>query len=346
MTRLIQAVAALLAALLLGWLQALFTLARLLSGRIANWSAQSRLPGRTARGSDSHCNPVRHPSYRKPDPLIYDQYFLMNLGMAVTWDNPDIELRRGGVTVSSSNVLPDTEYEIVARVWNGSTDAPVVQLPVYFSYLEFGIGMTSHAIDNGLPTHVDLGVKGGMNCPAFATKRWRTPREPGHYCLQVFLDWLDDANPLNNLGQENLSIGVAHSPAQFTFMLRNDGAERRDFLFEVDAYRPPKPRPCHDVRTPTAADRRETVAQPAADRLFPVLDPTVRARHDPKAYPLGEGWLVTFDPPAPALDVGEARQIHVTVTPPAAFVGSRPVNVRALHGSTPAGGVTLVVTRD
>jgi hypothetical protein len=37
------------------------------------------------------------------------------------------------VVVSSSDVLPDTEYDIVARVWNGSTDTPVVQLPVYFS---------------------------------------------------------------------------------------------------------------------------------------------------------------------------------------------------------------------
>jgi hypothetical protein len=60
---------------------------------------------------------------------------------------------------------------------------------------------------------------------------------------------------------------------------------------------------------------------------------------------LSEGWLVAFDPPAPVLDAGEARRIQVTVTPPAAFVGSQPVNVRALHGGTPAGGVTLVVTR-
>lgn len=345
MTRLIRAIAAFLAALLLGWLQALLALVRLLSGRLARWSAQSKLPGRAARGSDSHCNPLRHPSYHQPDPLIYDQYFLMSLGLAVTWDNPDIELRRGGVVVSSSDVLPDTDYDIVARVWNGSTEAPVVRLPVYFSYLEFGIGMTSHAIDNGLPTHVDLGVKGGVDCPAFATKRWRTPREPGHYCLQVVLDWLDDANPLNNLGQENLSIGVAHSPAQFAFALRNDAAQRRDFRFEVDTYRLPQAPPCDEVRMPTKAQRRETAAQPAAYRLAPVLDPAVRARHDPQAYPLGEGWLVAFDPPAPVLDAGETTRIQVTVTPPAAFVGSQPVNVRAVHGTTPAGGVTLVVTR-
>lgn len=345
MINLFHALAGLLATILLGWLQAIPWIVRLLHGLLANLSAQSRLPGRAARGSDSNCNPVRHPSYRKPDPLIYDQYFLMSLGLAVTWDNPDIELRRGGVTVSSSDILPDTEYDIVARVWNGSTNAPVVNMPVYFSYLEFGIGVTAHPIDNGVPTYVDLGVKGGVNCPAFAIKRWRTPPVPGHYCLQVFLDWLDDANPLNNLGQENLAIAVAHSAAQFTFMLRNDGAERRSYRFEVDAYRPPKPRPCDEVRPPTVADRRHLAVQPAMFRLIPVLDPAARARHDPAAYPLGDDWHVGFDPAEPALDPGEGRLIRVDATPPAGFVGATPINVRALYGTTSIGGVTLVVTQ-
>ena len=132
-------------------------------------------------------------AYRKPDPLIYDQYFLMSLGLAVTWDNPDIELRRGDVLVSSSEILPDTDYEIVARIWNGSTDAPIVNLPVYFSYLEFGIGTIAHKIDGGRPTYVDLGVKGGPDCPAFAQKAPRfcqqyaraRARVMGYYSLEL-----------------------------------------------------------------------------------------------------------------------------------------------------------------
>ena len=147
----LQALLKFLLALLVGWIQGLVELIRLISGLIANASARNRLPGRAAKGADSQCIPIRHPSYRKPDPLIYDQYYLMGLGLAVTWDNPDIELRRGGVAVSSSEILPDTEYEIVARIWNGSTDAPVVDLPVYFSYLDFGIGTTRHEIDHGKP---------------------------------------------------------------------------------------------------------------------------------------------------------------------------------------------------
>lgn len=333
----------LLATLIAGWIRGLAELIRLLRGRIANEAARGRLPGRAAKGADSYCIPIRHPSYRKPDPLIYDQYFLMSLGLAVTWDNPDIELHRGGVAVPSSEILPDTEYEIVARIWNGSTDAPVVDLPVHFSYLEFGIGTTVHPIDGGKPEYVDLGVKGGVNCPAFATKRWRTPREQGHYCLLVFLAWLDDANPLNNLGQENLTIGTAHSAARFTFTLRNDGEERRAFRFEVDTYRLPEPPPCREAHRPTEQDLRARAVQPAAYRLTPELDAAVRARHDRRAYPLGPGWAVSFDPAEPVLAPGEARTIDVTVTAPDGFAGRQPINVRALHGEVATGGVTLVV---
>jgi hypothetical protein len=332
-----------LLALLAGWIHGLAEIIRLLRARLANAMARCRLPGRAARGADSHCIPIRHPSYRKPDPLIYDQYFLMSLGLAVTWDNPDIELRRGDVLVSSSEILPDTDYEIVARIWNGSTDAPIVNLPVYFSYLEFGIGTIAHKIDGGKPTYVDLGVKGGPDCPAFAQKAWRTPSVPGHYCLQVFLDWLDDANPLNNLGQENLTIGGTHSPAQFTFMLRNNGDERRGFRFDVDTYRPPERPPCGEVKRPTQRDISARAVQPAAYRLMPELDLQVRARHDRQAFQLGEGWHVAIDPAEPILDAGEQRTIRVAVTAPTGFVGKQPINIRAVHGDVPAGGVTLVV---
>ena len=341
----LKALLAFLAALLFGWLVVMRDILGWLQGSLANAAARGRLAGRAAKGADSNCIPIRHPAYRQPDPLIYDQYFLMGLGLAVTWDNPDITLQRGGVTVASSELLPDTDYDIVARVWNGSVDAPVMQLPVYFSYLEFGIGMTAHAIDNGVPTQVDLGVKGGAGCPAFATKRWRTPRTAGHYCLLVFLAWADDANPLNNLGQENLAIGVAHSPAQFTFMLRNDGTERRDFRFETDGYRLPEPRPCDEVRRPTDADLRDRAVRPKAWRIAPVLDARVRARHERAAHPLPAGWRVALDPPEVALEPGEVRSIRVEATPPAGYTGTQPINVRAVHGDTPAGGVTLLVTR-
>ena len=68
------------------------------------------------------CIPIKHPAYKKPDPLIYDQYYLMSLGLAVSWQNPDIEILLGGVpVVSAYDLLPSTAYTIRARIWNGST---------------------------------------------------------------------------------------------------------------------------------------------------------------------------------------------------------------------------------
>ncbi len=41
--------------------------------------------------------------------MIYDQWYLMSLGIALTWDNPDIQLFKGGVRVSSDSLDPDTD---------------------------------------------------------------------------------------------------------------------------------------------------------------------------------------------------------------------------------------------
>jgi hypothetical protein len=71
-------------------------------------------------------------AYRQPDPLIYSQQYLQAQGLAVTWHNPDIHLERAsvpGVEVDSSKLDPDTEYIVVARIWNGSTTAAAVDMP-------------------------------------------------------------------------------------------------------------------------------------------------------------------------------------------------------------------------
>src|SRR5215212_2059541 len=80
-----------------------------------------RQDDRQERVARARCVPIDHPAYVRPDPLLYSQYYLSKLGLAVTWDNPDISLRQNGVTVSSSLLQPDTEYEVVARIWNAST---------------------------------------------------------------------------------------------------------------------------------------------------------------------------------------------------------------------------------
>jgi hypothetical protein len=307
--------------LLYGWLHALRELIpilrRLLRRRHRPGSERDRRAARTP------CVPIDDPAFVRPDPLIYDQYYLSSLGFAVTWDNPDIQLFLGGLPVSSSLLTPGTTYEIVARIWNGALSAPVLDLPVHFSYLDFGIGTVSK--DIGTTKVPVLGVKGGPDHPAFAKFPWTTPTTPGHYCIQVRLDPVEDANKLNNLGQENTNVGQAHSPVVFDFTLRNHTRRRRAYAFETDAYTPGPPVPC---------DERGGGEEARQARL---------ARHRRGQQPLPAGWRVAISPEAPALAPDEAIPIQVVVTPPAGFGGTQVLNVNAFHDEGLAGGVTLTV---
>lgn len=302
------------------WLWALCRLWHRLLAWLGRMCAARKIPVRERRAARGQCVPIHDPAYKKPDPLIYSQLFLMQQGLAVTWDNPDIALFHDGNPVPSSELKKDTDYEIVARVWNNSTDAPVAMLPVVFSFLSFGIGVVSHAI--GTAT-VNLGVKGGPNHPAFAKMKWRTP-EVGHYCIQVFLDWFDDANPNNNLGQENTQVGEAHSPSDFLFLLGNRTRERQIFRFEVDSYQLPRVPFCDERKD----DRRE--------RPPP--------QHDRHHFPVPAGWQVEINPQTPALAPAEEKSIAVRITPPPGFAGRQVFNVNAFHQEGFAGGVTLYVT--
>src|SRR5262245_29559219 len=68
------------------------------------------LSERDRRAAKTPCVPIDRPEFVRPDPLIYSQSYLMSLGLAVTWDNPDIVLHLNGAPVSSSLLQPDTLY--------------------------------------------------------------------------------------------------------------------------------------------------------------------------------------------------------------------------------------------
>lgn len=278
--------------------------------------------------------PISHPAFKRPDPLIYDQYYLMSLGLAVSWQNPDITIYQGGVPVASAyDLAPNTTYEVIARIWNGSPDAVVSGLPVTFSYLSFGAQTQSHFIG---ATVVDLGVKGSAHCPAYAKMLWTTPATPGHYCIQVSFSWLDDSNPLNNLGQENTQVVQAASPAQFTFDVANPARERRPFRFEYDTYAIPQPPPCND-RT---GARNGFAAPPPG-----TVPPAAAMRHRRADFPLPAGWTLSFDPPNPVVPAGGNATIAVTVTPPNTFHGTLPLNIHVFTDSQLTGGITVLVNR-
>jgi hypothetical protein len=280
-------------------------------------------------------NPVRSQTipdwaYREPDPLIYSQQWLRSQGLAVTWKNPDVRLflpSNPNAPVDSWSLAPDTVYRIVAQVWNGSKHAPVAQLPVHVSYIDFGIGGVSVPIAS---TSVDLPVKGSAGTPALATVEWRTPKKPAHYCIQVRLDWPHDANPKNNMGQHNVDVKPLNSPkATFSVPVRNDRRGRLSLRLETDAYELPKPRPC-----PPPGH-----AIPPAKRREQAL-----AGHRVGGHPLPKGWTIDVSEPLDeiVLDSGETRDLMVTLVAPEGFKGRQAVNINALAGTTLIGGVTLI----
>lgn len=285
--------------------------------------------GGAAKADPNRCTAIDNPAFQRPDPCIYDQYYLMSLGLAVTWENPDITLLLNGAPVIETQLLPSTEYTIRAVIWNNSYEAPVVGMPVQFSFLSFGVATTSTPI---AATTVDLGVKGGPGCPAVVEVAWITPSVPGHYCIQVQFECFDDANPDNNLGQENTQVVPAASPATFSFTLRNDTKGDKRYSFEFDTYTIPPLPPCPPTPVAARISRSERLRE-------------LRERNDRANFPIPTEWTIDMSPETVTLAAGEERVIAVEITPAATFHGQQPINITASHQDGHAGGVTVLVTK-
>jgi hypothetical protein len=302
------------------------------------------------RGRPLHCRPrcavVPPVVYRRADPLIYSQQYLMEQGLAVTWDNPDIQLYENGVPVSSGALKPGTTYDIGVTIWNNSLDAPAVGMPVQFGFQSFGVGAALTPIGTQI---VDLPVKGAPGHPAHAKQTWTTPSTPGHYCIKVGLIWADDANPKNNIGQENTNVVAATSPAVFTFPVRNDDTIRKAIRMTADAYQIPARMPCHEKPGKGDSDRRHPTHRQRGTFVPPSereADWTLaRVRHDPATFPVPPDWSVQIEPKEFTLDAGAAQDVTVTITPPDPFRGTKAFNVSALYRDDLLGGVTLIVTQ-
>jgi hypothetical protein len=277
------------------------------------------------QGSAGHppSTPIYVPphTYKRPDPMIYSQYFLATRGIAVTWDNPDIQLFDGTTPVPSFGLSTKKTYTIRARIWNGSVDAPAVNMLVQFFYLSFGIGTVKNYIGQ---MFVDVPVKGAVGSPATAELPWTTPATSGHYCIQVQLLWPDDANPDNNLGQENVDVKKTASPATFKFQLRNDAAARRTLTLRADAYAIPPKAPCNGDVEPSRIVRDDPYAA-----------------HRVKSHPVPADWHVDIQPGEGALGPGQDVEVTVVATPPAGFSGRQAINVNGFDDTTMVGGVTL-----
>lgn len=270
-------------------------------------------------------------AYARPDPLLYSQPYLRSLGLAVTWENPDIQLRLNGAPVSLDHLQPNTEYEVVARIWNAATEAPAIGVPVKLAFCALGVNSARVPVAE---TQVDLPVKGAPGLPVLASFRWRTPAMPGVYCPLVEVSWPDDANPQNNIGYLNV---IAHSlsaaPIQLQLPVRNDQQVRRSVQLEADSYRIPAPLP------PTLQSRpkRPTFTlKEAAQRLQ-----ALRGQHAPTQFPIPPGWQVSITPNPIALEPGQEQEVAVEITTPQGFHGRQALNINALDGNTLIGGVTV-----
>ena len=100
-------------------------------------AAKGPRPSRFSAYKSDNCQHLPPHIYRRPDPMIYSQPYLLSKGLAVTWQNPDIHLELSGVPVDSSDLKPNTTYDVIARIWNNAIDAVVVNMPVDFSFLSF-----------------------------------------------------------------------------------------------------------------------------------------------------------------------------------------------------------------
>ena len=312
-----------------GWIFDFADIVKRLVEALHRFLAYMKLPHADRDEAHTKCDTIDNPAMHRPDPCIYSQEYLTKLGMAITWDNPDIAIRKGGVQVPEHALEPDTDYEIEATIWNNSYEAPAVGLKVAASFLSFGVATLSHPVGH---TFVNLGVKGGVNHPALARMPWRTPAAPGHYCIQVNLDWIDDVNPGNNMGQNNVDLVQPQSPAVFHFTLRNNTGKADRFTFQVDTYTLPSLPAC-----PTRIPPEDRSTPPERLRR-------IKAKHNRADFPVPPGWAVAITPPAISLAPGVEADIAVAITPPAGFVGTKQFNVNAAHSGIHAGGVSLVVS--
>lgn len=282
--------------------------------------------------------------HKRADPMLYSQQWLMSMGVAVTWDNPDIQLYQANAPVSSDLLEKDTDYEVRVRVWNNAYDAPAPGLPVHLTYFGFGAGPSGTYLGKKI---IDLGAKGTSQCPAFASFIWRTPSTEGHYCLQARLDWADDANPNNNLGQENTNVGTMHSPAHFEFRAKNNASVRRKFMYEVDDYRLPDLSPCEQQND----DRRKPGSRLRESRAR--WDKTLAAQGYGKFTGWTSDWEVKIEPEKETPDAGEEIRVKVSIeSKKPDFKGRKPFNIHVFGRPENenarrefVGGVTLYVER-
>lgn len=247
------------------------------------------------------CLPIPAGVWLQPDAYLYSQRYLMSLGLAVIWDNPDVTLTDGaGNIIGSHDLLPATSYRVSALIHNKAADAPAPRLLVSFTLLSFGAGGSVRQGIGAVP--IDLPVRAAPGEPTLASLVWTTPPTPGHYCIEIEAVWPDDKFPPDNVGQHNTVIRQARHGEQVHVQVpvghTLQGVTR--LRVQLDSYQLPERPLLRTVREDTAALAKRIVAANNPDRFL--ADPSWDAALSTRELELEAGGSasVGFDAKVPA----------------------------------------------
>ncbi len=259
----------------------------------------------------------------KPDPCVYSQFYLMSLGLPVTWANPDVTILLGGVSQNTYDLIVDTEYEVRVTVHNTSRDKPAPGTRVDLRWIEFGAGGQIRTPIATLIT--DVPVFPGTSVVA---STWRTPAAGGHYCIEIELFHPNDGNPANNRGWNNTQVHAAASEVRLPVRIFNQALPYRTLA--AFARKP---------EVPPELVRVVVDSYTFADAYGKAVDPVTMFRPRPP------DWPARVDPGTFQFAENEAfRDITLIVDAPAARGLAAKFNVSAWQGGQPAGGVTVTIT--
>lgn len=290
------------------------------------------------------CLPIPAGVYLRPDACIYSQQYLMSLGMAVTWDNPDVRLTDTlNNPIASYGLQPSTSYTITATIHNKKNDTPVPGMPVVFKLVSFGAsGDIIQPIGSAV---VDLPVRGTPGEPAHASVTWTTPTSPGHYCITIEAVVPDDATPMDNIGQHNTVVnGVRHGERlELRFPVRNALQIAQRFSARLHSYRLPERHILRRRMGEGAGANRTGQREGDASLLQRVV-----AANRPDLFPVPADWDAAVTPSDGIIEPGRTVDLTFTATVPASAPAGlqQPfhISISDAEGKAPLGGVTATYT--
>jgi hypothetical protein len=137
-----------------------------------------------------------------------------------------------------------------------------------------------------------------------------------------------------------------HSPANFTFPVRNGSGVTRRYLLEADMYQLPELDPCPQEPLPNIRGSEQPITRLQESRMrWAKALATQGYGH----FPVTPAWNVTIDPKGFTLTPNQEIQVNVNIEfLPGTFVGQQAFNINAFANSPHTdrelvGGVTLIV---